>query len=248
MSATWVRLLLAAMVALSCTGPALAVVPDIAEIVRIHIAALGGQERLDELKAFKATGTVATGGQRLPFTVIAARPNRLRMQYIYPSGELVQAYDGVHPPWERDARVQPAKVRQMGRAAAEAFMAGATFDDALLVANQRGDTIEFAGTTTVDERAMVRLLVTQRLSKAFFLLLDAETYLIVSRIDPKPAGSKNARETITEYRNYWPVAGVLAAHAVTVWTDGEVSEQAVLETTEANPALPRDIFTQPPSP
>ena len=135
----------------------------------------------------------------------------------------------------------------LSHAAAEAFMAGAIFDDALLVANQRGETIEFAGTTTVDDRAMVRLLVTQRLSKAFFLLLDAETYLIVSRVDPKPAGAKNARETVTEYRNYWPVAGVLAAHAVTVWTDGEVSEQAVLEKTEANPVLPRDIFTQPPS-
>ncbi len=219
-------------------------VPDVAEIVRIHIAALGGQERIDELKAFKATGTVVSGGQRLPFTIIAARPNRLRMQYTYPNGELVQAYDGTHPPWERDTRVQPAKVRQMGHAAADAFIAGADFDDALLVANRRGDTIEFAGTTTVDDRAMVRLLVTRRLSQAFFLLLDSETYLIVSRVDPKPAGTKSGRETITEYRNYWPVAGVLAAHAVTVWTDGEVSEQAVLDKTEANPVLARDTFAQ----
>lgn len=219
--------------------------PEVAEIIRIHTAALGGEERIQQLKAFKGTGHVTTGGQRLPFTIIAARPNRLRMEYEYPNGRLVQAYDGAHPPWELDTRVTPARNRQLGRSAAEAFVAGADFDDALLVAKRHGDTIELAGTTTIDHREMVRLLITQHLSKSFFLLLDADTYLIVSRVDPKPVAVANAHEVITEYRSYWPVAGVLAAHAVTVWTDGEVTEEAVLEKTEANPTLPADIFTQP---
>jgi hypothetical protein len=240
-----IRLLLGLAVLLGRATLGYAREQEIADIIRIHVAALGGQERLDALRAFKGSGYVTTGGQRLAFTIVAARPNRLRMEYHYKPGELVQAWDGINPPWTLDTRVSPAIARPMTHTAAEAFTAEADFDDPLLAAQGRGDTIEFAGTTTIDRRPMIRVLITQKLSKTFFLLLDADTYLIVSRVDPKPAAGPERAEIITEYRNYWPVGGVLAAHAITVWTNGQVTEEAVLENSEANPPLTADTFSQP---
>lgn len=221
--------------------------PAVAEIVAVHVAAIGGADRLAELTACQAIGRVTTGGETLSFTMTAARPNRLRMEYRYRDGTLVQATDGKNPPWELDTRTHPTRNRLMSTSAAAAFLAGADFDDPLVAAQKRGDTIEYAGETTVDDRPMLRLLVTQRLSKSFFLLLDAQTYLIVSRLDPKPAAGMERVETLTEYRAYRPVNGVLAAHAVTVWVNGKITEEATLDRIEPNPPLSSDAFARPKS-
>lgn len=219
--------------------------PSVALIVSIHTAAIGGRERIAALKAFKASGHVTVEGKDVPFTVIAARPNRLRMQYEFEDGKLDQGTDGSNPPWEHDGRTHPPRNRLMSAADAEAFLASADFDDPLLAATEHGDAIEYAGNTTVSGRPMIRLLITQHLTKGFFLLLDAETYLIASRVDPRPAAGNDRMEVVTEYRDYRPVGGVLAAFTVNVWTNGRLSERATLIRAEANPTLPAGIFSAP---
>lgn len=219
--------------------------PSVAEIVRIHIAALGGQERIAALKAFKASGHVMTQNKSVPFTIVAARPNRLRMQYTYDDGELIQASDGVHPPWEIDTRVHPARNELMSPGAAAEFIASADFEDPLTIAYQRHDTIEYAGNTVVNGRPLIRLLITHHLSQTFFLLLDAETYLIAARVDPRRTAGPDRAEVVTQYGSYRPVGGVLAAFTVTVWTNGRISEQATLDQAEPNPMLAGGLFTRP---
>ena len=222
-----------------------ATTPSVAEIVRIHVAALGGRERIAALKAFRASGHVTSDGKDVPFTIIAARPNRLRMQYDYPAGELVQATDGVHPPWEIDRRVLPARNTLMEPVAAKEFTASADFDDPLLSANEHGDTIEYAGTTVAKGRPMIRLLITHGLTQSFYLLLDAETYLIASRIDPPRTAGADRSEYVTEYASYRPIGDVLAAFSVTVWINGRISEEATLDNAEANPDLSVGFFSRP---
>ena len=50
----------------------------VADIIAIHIAAMGGASRIEALKALRATGEVTSGGKTVRFTLIAARPDRVR--------------------------------------------------------------------------------------------------------------------------------------------------------------------------
>lgn len=53
----------------------------IAEIMEIHVAAIGGRERIEALRSFRAEGHVlsATGAQ-VKFTMLAARPGQVRVE------------------------------------------------------------------------------------------------------------------------------------------------------------------------
>ena len=49
-------------------------------IARIHVEAIGGKMRLGLLQSLKAEGQVLIDERRLEFTLLAQRPNRLRME------------------------------------------------------------------------------------------------------------------------------------------------------------------------
>lgn len=214
------------------------------EIVRIHIAAIGGQERIRALSAVRATGRLTEGDTTIRFTMIAQRPNRLRMEYRYSTGTLTEATDGTHRPWRLDTREPNAHVVPLEDLEAQAFTGDADFDDPLVSAD-RHLTVEYAGEAKVDGQTLIRLLVTRHLSSSFFLFLDPQTYFIVRRIDPKPAVGLDRTEVITDYGEFLPVNGVLTAHQTTITENGRVIQKAVIDFFEANPKLTADTFSAP---
>ncbi len=212
------------------------------EIVRIHIAAIGGSERIRALSAVRATGRLTEGDATISFTMVAQRPNRLRMEYRYPTGTLIEATDGIHRPWRLDTREPNTHVVPLDDLEAQAFTDDADFDDPLVNADRR-ITVEYAGKTKVDGQTLIRLLVTRHLSSSFFLFVDPQTYFIVRRIDPKPAVGLDRTELITDYSQFLPVNGVLTAHQTTISENGRVIQKAVIDSFEANPSLTADAFS-----
>src|SRR5471032_3339999 len=51
-----------------------------ADIARIHLEAIGGRERVDKLRGLRVTGFVVVGDKRVRFVMIAARPDRVRLE------------------------------------------------------------------------------------------------------------------------------------------------------------------------
>ena len=70
-----------------------------ADIVQIHLEAVGGRQRLAALTGLRMSGVVIMGEQRVRFTMIAARPNRVRLETEGNGRTLVNASDGVEPAW-----------------------------------------------------------------------------------------------------------------------------------------------------
>lgn len=214
-----------------------------AAIARIHVAAIGGPQRIAALSSFRVEGHVVAGAASLRFTLTAARPDRLRMEFRFPTGRLIQATDGVRPPWELDTRQPSAKAHPMNPTEADTFLYDARFDDPLIAADRSDEVVEFAGDATRNGHRLLRLMVTRDLARTFFLFVDPETYFIVGRIDPKPAAG--GVELVTEYDDFRPVAGVLLAHRITLWRDGRLSQTGTFDSIQPNPPLPPDTFTAP---
>jgi hypothetical protein len=215
------------------------------DLARIHVEAIGGRKRIKALSSMRATGNVVAGGKRVRFTLLAERPNRVRIETESGGRTLVQATDGVEPPWEFDTGSWPPRYMSMAETTARTFMADAEFDDPLIVGAARGYTLEYAGSTVVDGRTLLRVLVTRKLRETVSLYLDADTYLIALRVEERPSPGGRALNIVTRYESYRPVDGVLLPHHITTSIDGRVTQQTVIDQIEGNPRLTRETFGRP---
>ena len=216
-----------------------------ADVARIHVEVIGGKERIDALVGLRASGYVVTGGKKVRFTMIAARPNRLRLETGAEGRSLVQASDGVDVPWKFDTGVWPPRYEPMGVTEGRVFASDSEFDDPLVAGAARGFVCDYAGELEVAGRKVVRILVTRKLTDTFSLLVDAETYFIVARIEHRNSVSGRRVEIVTRYEDYRPVDGVLVPHQVAVLSDGKIVQHTVIENVEANPVVTAETFVRP---
>lgn len=237
------RGLMLALAFLTSVGSAWA--GKVEEWIAIHSAAIGGAESLNALKAMRATGYVLAGGTRVRFTMLAARPDKIRVETEQAGRTLVQASDGKQPPWEFDSGEWPPRYHEMAPAAAKLFTADAEFDDPLVAGTARGYTIEDGGSVKIDGRSLIRLIVTRRLAETFYLLLDPDTYLIVRRVEERKSPVGGTVAVVTRFEDYRPVDGVLIPHRVTLIVGGQVKQQTVIESIAPNPDLKPATFSRP---
>ncbi len=216
-----------------------------ADIAQIHLEAIGGRRRIAALKGLRMSGFVVLGEKHVRFTMIAARPNRVRLETGGDGRTLVNVSDGVEPAWEFDTGTWPPRYRTMSDAAAKSFTADAEFDDPLVAGPARGFTLEYAGEAELDGRKLLRVLVTRNLADTFALLLDPETYFIVLRVEQRTTTVGRKRQIVTRYDDFRPVDGVLLPHRITLLTDGRVEQQMIMEKIETNPDLTPETFARP---
>ncbi|MDP3070734.1 MAG: hypothetical protein Q8N18_10615 [Opitutaceae bacterium] len=230
---------------LAMVGPGLPAAESIAELSALHLAAMGGAERVAALRSLRATGEVEAGGKRLRFELLAARPDRVRLETTDQSRRVVQGTDGVEPAWEAELGATPPRSVAMPAAAARVFAADGEFDDPLIGGEARGYVIEEAGQIEVDGVNLNRLLVTRRLTESFWLLLDPKTYLIVRRVEHRATVLGRRVEVVTRYGDFRPVDGVLHAHRIEVVVDGQRAQLTRIDRIEANPPVEKEIFRRP---
>ena len=215
------------------------------DLAKIHLEAIGGKERVDALGALRATGQVFAEGKVVRFTMLAARPAKLRLETESNGRTLVQATDSAEPAWEMDTATKPAKSRAMDDGVARKFVADAEFDDPLVGGAARGYVFDFAGEMTIEGRKFLRVLVTHRLTDSYSLLIDDDTYFIAMRLEQRMTAGGRKTQVVTHYEDFRPVNGVLIAHKITVSVDGNVSQQTKVLRIEPNPILTDGSFRRP---
>lgn len=220
----------------------------VSDLVRIHQEAIGGRKRIEALSAIRASGVVTAGGRRMHFTMLAERPDRVRVETESGGRTLVQASDGRNPPWELDTGHVPPRARLMPAAEAAVFTADAEFDDPLVAGSARGYDIEYAGHQSFDGRNEIRLLVTRNLTRTYSLFVDPDTYLITARVEERKDALGGTTRLVTEYGDYRPVDGVLLPRDVKLITGGRVVQETTIHQIEGNPRLSPDAFTRPGAP
>ncbi len=215
------------------------------DLVRIHTEAIGGKDRIAALAAVRATGQVIAGGKAMRFTMIAARPDQVRVETESAGRTLVQASDGKNPPWEFDTGHWPPQYHDMTTTVAKTFADDAEFDDPLVAGSARGFSVDYAGEVESDGKKMLRLLVTHRLTESFSVLLDPDTYFIVKRVEQRKGALGETVQVVTYYADFRPVEGVLLPHRIALVTDGRIVQQTQIDSIEANPEISADTFTRP---
>jgi hypothetical protein len=215
------------------------------DLARLHTEAIGGAARIAQLSALQATGTVRIAERTLRIGLVAQRPNRVRTIVQAQGYMLIQAYDGVNPPWQIDVSAKSSGPQSIGEAAAHEFINDAEFDDPLVSPPERGYSIDYAGTTEANGRRVFRLLVTHRLTETFELELDGDTYFIIRRLSTRTLADGREIKLETRYADFRPVAGVVVPFRIGVYVGDRLLNETVLESVEANPPLEAAVFSRP---
>lgn len=236
-----VRLL--GVLALSLTAGASPVTADLAnDLVMLNREARGGREACAALRGLRATGVTRIEGRELGFILYAARPRSLRIETLGDTGTLVRAFDGVHAPWQKGGLLAPPT--RLSAAAESDFLMETDFDDPLHEPAARGITLEDAGRAVVEGRPCRKLLATVRLTEAFTLYLDEETFLLIRRDHRKRVGTRNI-VVETHYSEHRAVGGVLLPHRIRTQIGDRVVTETLITEMDANPTLPPDFFAPP---
>lgn len=214
-------------------------------LARIHVEAIGGEQRLNALKSLKVNGHVDIDDRRLHFTLWAARPNKLRMETRSSDRVLIQATDGVNQPWEMDPEAENPRPSLLTGDEAREFSGNSEFDDPLVDFENRGYTLDYAGTTKWLGRKTHRIFVTRGFVDGFYLLLDAENYFITGKQWTRKTDYGREIQMEIIYSEFRPVSGLIMPHRFITKADDELLYETLLQKVQPNAPLPVEGFSLP---
>lgn len=212
------------------------------EVARKHAARAG--ERLAQLQGLRAEGRTFIAGQVIPFTLLAQRPNRLRVDSFSPLRRVTQVYDGSSPPWLSHSESKGGVPQDMSESDARDFMANADFDGPLVNFEEKGYSVDYAGEDTLNGRRAYKLLVMNKRDDIFFLWVDAENYETVKRLVYRSSqGKRIAIETW--FKDFKEVAGVLQPHRIETSANGQMLYVMLVDRMIPNPEIDPKQFARP---
>lgn len=215
------------------------------EILAKNFAARGGLDKIKAIQSFKMTGKIVAQGMELPFTLLSARPDLMRMDMTIQGKSLVQAYDGetgwmINPMAGGDAEKVPEDQTK-------SFKEQGEFDGPLVDYKTKGHTVELIGKEEVEGTEAYKLKVTRAGGDIRTFYIDAKTFL-----ELKSAGRQKIQGQDMDmemfYSDYKPVNGVLVSHAMESKYKGQRFMQMTLDTVEANVTVDAATFKMPKKP
>lgn len=216
------------------------------EIARKHAARAG--DRLAALTALRAEGRTFINNEVVPFTLVAQRPDRLRVESFTPLRRVVQAYDGAGAPWISHSELKGGTPQEMGEADAKDFIANADFDGPLVNFAEKGYSVDYAGEEPIDGRNAYKLLLMNKRDDIFFLWVDAENLEVVKRTAYRVAGGQRVAVD-TLFKDFRAVGGVLQPHRIETSAKGRTLYIMLIDRMEPNPpAVPPETFARPAAP
>jgi hypothetical protein len=216
-------------------------------ILRKHLEAVGGEMAVARLNSVKSSGVVLISGQRVPFELWSAFPNKLRVESSIGDRIYVQCYDGSNPPWQWFPESIYSIPEELPDEAAVEFISDSDFNGPLINHRGKGHELTLEGKISNDARDAYRLVLVEKTGLRSIFQLDAESYLIVRRSGMRK-GAGAAIELDTYYLDYRQVSGVLLPHRYEVYRGTTLVRTTLIQSLNGNVRIPPAVFQLPDGP
>lgn len=240
-----VGLALAAPLALGLAAPATA--QSVEAVLARHYEAIGGLESWTAVESMRMSGKMAMGGMAMeaPFTMVAKRPGKARMEFTIQGMTGIQGTDG-QTAWMVMPFMGRTEAERMPAEQAKAFKQEADLDGPLVGYEESGHTVELVGTEEVEGTETYKLQVTYPDGRVGHYYLDAERYLPLKIEDTREVQGDRftLEQNLGDYRE---VDGLVMAHTIEVKEgEGPVGSQVfTVEEVELNVPVDDSLFTMP---
>ena len=213
--------------------------PSVDEIVRKHLDALGGLDRLKDIQTMKKVAKVTMQGRQMTQTMYFKRPNFSRQEVQVDGQTVINAFDGTTP-WIINPLTGFNRPVTVSGAQAASIREDSSFDGPLVDYKSRGTLIDYVGLEPLGEGKAHHLRVTSASRQVRHLYLDATTYLELKLA--ADVGGAKLEQLSSDYRD---VDGVKVAHHLKTVVNGAVQTEMVLESVEFNLPIETALFRMP---
>lgn len=236
---------LAAPLTLGIAVPASA--QDLEEVLDRHYEAIGGADQWESVESMRMSGKLVLSamGMEAPFTMVAKRPGKARMEFTIQGMTGIQATDG-QTAWMVMPFMGQTAAEQMPAEQAKAFKQEADVDGPLIGYEESGHQVELIGTEEVEGTETYKVKVTYADGAVRHYYLDSEHYLPVRIADTRmvQGNEVTVEQSLGDYKD---VGGLMMAHTIEVQTPAAPGGSQVLQvdSVELNVAAEDSLFTMP---
>lgn len=214
---------------------------NVEEIREKMIAAQGGKEKLKSIKDSTVSGAMQmpSMGMQGAVTIYQKEPDKMRMDIELMGTMVTTAYDG-KTAWAINPETGEAK--EMPEKAANDFKRQALGTDALLNPKKYGIKHAFKGKEEIDGKNY--LVLEQSFADDFKAThyVDAKTYLVYKTRSKSTNMNDVEVETESVMTDYKKVEGIMVAHSITIYQDGQEFIKITINEVSYNTDLEDSLF------
>jgi hypothetical protein len=236
------------ILALLFASPSVAVAQSLQEVLNQHYAAIGGLDKWKAVRSMKVSGRMAVGpGIEAPFTMLAKRPMKARLEFTFQGMTGIQAYDGTTA-WMVMPFMGKTEPEEMPAEDARNMQEDADLDGPLVDYQTKGHQVELVGKEEMEGTPVYKLKVTLKSGDVRYHYLDAEHYLPI-KIEGKRRVQGTEMDFETVLGDYKDVGGLIVAHSIEARPKGAPSGQVLtIDTVEWNVSVEDSVFSMPKKP
>ena len=218
-------LLLGLAVALAA-GMAIAEDMTLDEVIAAHFEAIGGADNLKAVQSARLAGHMSMGpGAEVPFTMIFARPEKLRLEFTMQGMTAVQAYDG-ETAWSIMPFMGKTEPEVMAEDQAKNIKEQADFDGPLMDWKEKGHQVELMGLEETEGTEAYKLKITLANGDVRYYYLDSE-YFVPIKQEGKTTMQGNEVEFETILSDYKEVDGLMFPFSIESRPKGAPAGQVI---------------------
>jgi outer membrane lipoprotein-sorting protein len=209
-------------------------------LIKKHIAALGGYDRLKSARTMQYAGKTYDGDKVTTFAVYRERPNKFRKEGQKDGKPIVKVFDGAAG-WVLD---ESGKVNAIAADKLAGMKSHAEFDDAVLDYEKRGHKVELAGVEEVNGKRAYKIRLTVAGGDVETRYIDAVSYFEVKRTFSGTHEGKPFEKSIY-FSDYRPVNGIQTNHVIELTEKDGKKVRSVIETMSYDAPIDAALFRAP---
>lgn len=215
------------------------------EIVAGYIKAVGGMDKIQEVRTLRRTGKYVGGGG---FEAVILQENKrdssVREEFSLQGMTAINAYDG-KTGWKIEPWNGKKDPEALGEEEMKSIVEDADFDGPLIDYKRKGNKIEFLGMDKFEGTDTYKLKVTKTNGDVYVYHLDTDYYMPI-KIETKRVIRGAEREYETALADYKLVNGWYIAYSMEINAKGRADKaKYVYEKIEANVQLDDSRFAMP---
>lgn len=215
---------------------------DAPELIAKATEAMGGA-KLKAISSQKATGKFVAQGMEIPFTMVTARPGRLRVDAAVMGMSIIQCFDRTTG-WSINPMTGSQDPVPMGELEIKGMKLQSDMDGPFVDYAAKGFTVEYLGQEDVEGTSCFGLRLDTKQDIIMDFWFDAESFLVIKQ-NTKIKVDQAEMETQNYPSDYRQQDGVTVPFALQTRRGDQVLNQMVIETVEFGVAIDDAMFAMP---
>ncbi|MBD3220343.1 hypothetical protein GF314_03795 [bacterium] len=213
------------------------------ELIDKALDAQGGEKALKAVESMKATGKFIAMGMEFPFTMVQARPNKMRIDADINGQMMVQVWDG-EKGWMINPMMGTTEPQDMGPVESKSFKLQADLDGLLVDYADKGYTVEYVGEDEVEGTPVYHLKLDTHEDLVVDMFLDQEYHLLIKQTGTMAIEGQEVSSD-TYMSDFKEVGGLVIPHAIETRMGGQTVNNIQLETVELDVEVDEGQFEKP---